>query len=70
MGVHYMLGGGFGPRGEPGEQGQRGQQVNTKHLYNSLKLIILLLFRDHLEKMAVLVEASMKTRSEISAIIS
>ena len=28
MGVHYILGGGAGPRGEPGEQGQRGQQVN------------------------------------------
>lgn len=26
MGVHYVLGGGSGPRGEPGDSGPRGQQ--------------------------------------------
>lgn len=29
MGVHYVLGGGSGPRGESGQMGPRGQPVNT-----------------------------------------
>lgn len=33
MGVHYIVGGGQGQRGEQGTQGPRGQQVICYHLF-------------------------------------
>lgn len=34
MGVHYIVGGGQGQRGEQGAQGPRGQQVIYSYLFH------------------------------------
>lgn len=42
MGVHYVLGGGSGPRGEAGEPGPRGQQVRRVLYYFQTFFIIII----------------------------